>query len=118
MASKKGRGGKRKHVYRRPKDQPGAAFPGSHHCPDCGKWCYRTRTDAETAAQQLHPGVPMRFYKCLPAEAWWHFTSMSADQMGAIRARQAVVTEEAEDSDGYADDSTGWSLRSSKQENA
>jgi len=89
MPSKRGRGKKRQHVYRRPKDRPGAKFPGSHHCPVCGKWCYRSRDDAQDAVRQMHPGATVHYYLC---DEWWHFTSMDAGQVGDIRARESVVT--------------------------
>lgn len=94
MPSKRGKGNKRQHVYRRPKEQPPAKRPGTHHCPDCGKWCYRTRDDAEAGAKQVHPGVPMHYYKCLPGNTWWHFSSMPAHKVGDIRARNAVMEDE------------------------
>jgi transcription elongation factor Elf1 len=101
MASKNGRHKKRQHVYRRPKDRPGAAFTGSHHCPECGKWCYSTRDAAEAAVRKAHPGATVHYYEC---GQWWHYTSMTAAQVSEIRAR-AAVTEEEEDP-GYAPEET------------
>jgi hypothetical protein len=92
MPSKRGKGKKRQHVYRRPKARPGAKFPGSHHCPECGKWCYRTRDDAQDAVRQMHPGATVHYYECTTeAGAWWHFTSMTAAQVEDIRARESVL---------------------------
>lgn len=119
MPSKKGRDKRRQHVYRRPRDRPGLMFPGSHLCPECGKWCYRTRADAEDAARQAHPGSVMRFYQCESGgRDWWHCTSVSADRMGELRAVRAVTGDEEpdgnlaeqlswqqfEEDDGYGDD--------------
>ncbi len=90
MPSKKGRGKKRRHVYHRPKERAGLKFTGSHRCPECGKWCYRTRDDAEAAIRQAHPGASGHYYKCeSTGQEWWHFTSMTADQVGEIRALRA-----------------------------
>jgi hypothetical protein len=88
MPSKRGRDKKRQHVYRRPKDRPGAKFTGSHHCPECGKWCYRSRDDASDAVRQVHPGAVVHYYEC---GDWWHFTSMTAEQVAVIRARESVM---------------------------
>jgi hypothetical protein len=41
--------------------------------------------------RQIHPGAIVHFYKC---DEWWHFTSMDADQVGDIRARQSVMPPE------------------------
>lgn len=91
MASKNGRDKNRQHVYRRPKDRPGLIPVNCYLCPDCGKWAYQTRGDAETAARQAHPGAVMRFYQCESAPRdRWHYTSMTADQVAQIRARRAA----------------------------
>jgi hypothetical protein len=90
MASRRGRNKKRQHTYRGAKSRPGIKFTGSHRCPQCGKWCYPTRDDAEAAVGQIHPGSTVHYYKCLLSESqWWHFTSMSADQVRDIRVLQA-----------------------------
>lgn len=95
MASKRGRNGsKRQHTYRRPKERAGAKFTGSHHCAGCGKWCYRTRDDAEAGARYFHPGIAMRFYKCTKNNEWWHYTSMPADKIARFRERQAAAEDE------------------------
>lgn len=119
MPSKRGRSRNRQHVYRRPKDRAGLKFTGSHRCPECGKWCYRTRDDAESAARKAHPGSVMRFYQCTSTgQDWWHCTSVSADQMGELRASRAVTGDgelnameaeqlawlQFEENDGYGDD--------------
>jgi hypothetical protein len=74
-------------------------FPGSHRCPDCGKWCYATRDSAERAVSQMHPGATVHYYICRQAQGgqWWHFTSMTADQVGNIRARQALTEDDWDD---------------------
>jgi hypothetical protein len=86
MTSKrvKNKGRRRQHVYKRSKDTGNRAFHGRHHCPECGKWCYGDRGEAETAARILHPGATVHFYLCA---GWWHFTSMTADQVAGIRSR-------------------------------
>ena len=95
MPSRRGRQKKRQHAYRRPKDKPGSKFTGSHLCPECGKWCFLTRDDAEAAARRAHPGATCRFYQCeSTGYDWWHYTSMNADQVADIRARQAVTDDD------------------------
>jgi hypothetical protein len=79
---------RRQHAYQRPKDRAGLKFTGSHHCPECGKWCYETRADTEKAARRRHQGTPMRYYQC---GGWWHCTSMDAAGTEGIRARDAVT---------------------------
>lgn len=90
MASKRGRSKKRQHTYRGARTKPGLMFTGSHKCPECGKWCYPTRDDAEQAVRSMHPGATVHFYKCqLSPQAWWHFTSMTAEQVAGIRERES-----------------------------
>jgi hypothetical protein len=73
-------------------------FTGSHHCPECGKWCYRTRDDAVSAVRQSHPGAAVHYYKCESyGQDWWHYTSMAAGQVEGIREREAP----GDDGDGY-----------------
>ena len=97
MASSRGRGRRREHVYRRPKDRSGLRFTGSHHCPVCGKWCYRTRDDAERAVRKAHPGAIVHYYQCeSTGHPWWHYTSMAAWQVEAIRAERAVPDDAAD----------------------
>jgi len=98
VASNKGKRSNRTHVYRKPKDRAGSKFTGSHHCPECGKWCFRTRDDAVAAVRLLHPGSQARYYKCKSSGVtWWHYTSMDAEQVGEIRAREAVYEDEDND---------------------
>lgn len=91
MPSKKGRARHRQHVYRGPKDRPGRKMTASHHCPECGKWCYRTRDDAEAAVGMLHPGATMHYYKCA---GWWHYTSMTAQQVTWLKDYEAGEDED------------------------
>lgn len=93
MASKKGRSKRRGHVYRGPSDRAGGRFTGLHRCPDCGKWCYLTRDDAESTVRQVHGGVSVHYYKC---GEFWHYTSMEAWQVQDIRTREAVIPDEPE----------------------
>jgi hypothetical protein len=96
-SSKSRRAGKRSHAYKRPKDRPGIKFTGSHHCPRCGKWCYRTRGDAEAVVRQVHPGSVVHYYWCESAGAkWWHYTSMTAAQVKELKDRKAAQETEEE----------------------
>lgn len=88
VASKRGRNKNRQHAFRRRKDYPRAVQAGMHRCPACGKWCYRTRADAESTVGKLHPGATVHYYTCSDT-GFWHFTSMTAEQMARIRARRA-----------------------------
>jgi hypothetical protein len=99
MASRRGRNRKRQHTYRGPKDRPGIKFAATHRCPECGKWCYQTRNSAEKAVSQIHPGATVHYYICRPelGGTWWHFTSMTADQVGDIRARQTPPEDDWDD---------------------
>lgn len=91
---KKKRNANRHHTYRRPRDRAGLKFTGAHHCPECGKWCYRTRDDAEAAVRKTHPGATVHYYRCKSnGEEWWHYTSMSAEQVGEIRERNLAAEE-------------------------
>jgi len=91
MASSKGRGRRREHVYRRPRDKAGIRVRGSHHCPECGKWCYLARSDAEVAVRQQHPGATVHYYTCESnGQEWWHYTAMEAWQVEALRRRLAA----------------------------
>jgi hypothetical protein len=94
MPSKRGRGRQRQHTYRKPKEGGNLRFRGQHHCPACGKWAYTSRDEAISAVRLLHPGATVHYYKCL---GWWHFTSMTAQQVSDIRAQGAVITEDDED---------------------
>lgn len=97
MASNKGRGQRREHVYRRPKDKAGLRFRGSHHCPECGKWCYYTEADAKLAVKQAHPGATVHYYTCESyGTLWWHYTAMEAWQVEALRRQQAAEAEQYE----------------------
>jgi hypothetical protein len=91
VASKKGRGKKRGHVYRGPRDRGGGRFTGLHRCPECGKWCYLSRADAETTVRQVHQGSQARYYRC---GEFWHYTSMEAGQVQDIRTREAVLPDD------------------------
>lgn len=93
MPSKRGRGRQRQHTYRKPKGGSNLRFRGQHHCPACGKWSYSTRDEAMSAVRLLHPGATVHYYKCA---GWWHFTSMTAEQVAEIRRRGAVVTDDDE----------------------
>jgi len=102
VPSRRGRNKNRRHAYKQPKGRAGIKFTGSHHCPECGKWCYQTRDDAEAAARQVHPGAVMRFYLCeSTGQEWWHITSMTADQVSEIRAE--MTAEETQDLVCYAE---------------
>jgi hypothetical protein len=91
VPSKRGRDKRRQHVYRKPRDRPGTTFAGSHHCPECGKWCFALRSAAENAAKQAHPGAVMHYYTCESyGVKWWHYTHMTAGQVEGIRAAEAL----------------------------
>jgi hypothetical protein len=47
----------------------------------------------------MHPGATVHYYICRQAQGaqWWHFTSMTADQVGDIRARQALTEDDWDD---------------------
>lgn len=98
MASKKGRNKRRGHVYRGPGDRAGNRFTGLHRCPDCGKWCYLTRDDAEATVRQVHQGSQARYYRC---GEFWHYTSMEAWKVRDIRSAEAVLPGEPEDGNGW-----------------
>lgn len=69
---------KRQSTYRKPEDRAAGKFTGTHHCPECGKWCFATRDDAVAGARYFHPGVKMRYYRCPDgSEEVWHYTSGS-----------------------------------------
>jgi uncharacterized protein with PIN domain len=112
VSSRNGRDRRRQHVYRRPKDRPGIKAAGSHLCPECGKWCYETRDDAEAAVRQAHPGATVHYYRCESrGKQWWHYTSMTAEQQGSMRAREAGDrwyrdddTEDSERDDGQPEE--------------
>lgn len=91
MPSKKGKGRRRQHVYRRPKDGSNLRFRAQHHCSVCGKWCYENRDQAEAAVRLLHPGSTVHYYRC---QGWWHFTSMTAAQVTEIRRQGSVPRDE------------------------
>lgn len=91
MASKRGRSKKRAHTYRGPRDRGGNRFTGLHRCPDCGKWCYLSRDDAEATVRQAHPGAQVHYYRC---GGFWHYTSMEAWKVTDIRTRDAVLPDE------------------------
>jgi hypothetical protein len=39
----------------------------------------------------MHPGATVHYYRCQLSEAgWWHFTSMTAEQVREIREREAA----------------------------
>ena len=86
MPSRKGKAKRRQHTYRRPRADGGTALRAYSRCPQCSKWCFETRADAEAAVRVIHPGVTMRFYRCAGS---WHYTSMTAEQVGGIRARES-----------------------------
>ena len=96
MPSKRRKNSRRQHAYHRPKPKPGR-FAGSHHCPECGKWCFATRADAEASVRRAFPGQTTRYYRCESADGeWWHFTSMTAAEVAGLkefRAREAVSRE-------------------------
>jgi hypothetical protein len=89
MASRKGRGRNRAHTYHRPRAKSALQFQATHHCPECGKWAFPTRDDAEVSARQVHPGATMHFYRCL---GLWHYSSWSADKQ-ALRTEQLYIDE-------------------------
>lgn len=90
MASKRGRSKKRQHTYRGAQSKPGLMFTGSHRCRECGKWCYPSRYFCEAAVRVIHPGATVHYYRCQDSpEHWWHFTSMTAEQVTEIREREA-----------------------------
>jgi hypothetical protein len=93
MPSRRGRDRRRQHVFRRPKETSGARFRGTHHCPECGKWCFPARDDAQDSARRAHPGVTVHFYQCA---GWWHYTSMDAAQVEEIRIREAPDEDDGE----------------------
>lgn len=98
MASKKGRNKKRGHVYRGPRDRAGGRFTGLHRCPDCGKWCYLSRADAEATVRQVHQGAQVHYYTC---GEYWHYTSMAAWKVHDIRTREAGIPDEPERQDAW-----------------
>lgn len=106
MASKNGRDKRRAHVYRGPRERPGLKLTGSHHCAECGKWCFASRDDAEATVRQVHPGAVVHYYRC---SGWWHYTSMTAAQVGDIRADEAVLP----DDQGAWDDPDDWPAEAS-----
>lgn len=89
MASRRGRDKRRQHTYRPVRNV--SAFPGRKRCPECGKWCFSSRADAEAAVRIIHPGATVRYYQCT---GWWHYTSMSAEQEAAIRAERSILPDE------------------------
>jgi hypothetical protein len=91
LPSRKGKAKRRQHTYRRPKTAEGARLRTYSRCPQCGKWCFAARADAEAAVRVVHPGATMRFYRC---GASWHYTSMTAFQVEEIRVRRAEELEE------------------------
>lgn len=93
MASGKRRDRRRAHAYRKPKDRSGLKLRSSHKCRACGKNCFKTRADAEATVSVLHQGAQVHYYKC---QGWWHYTSMTAAQVGEIRAMNTVVEYEEE----------------------
>jgi hypothetical protein len=96
MPSKRGRSKKRQHTYHRPKERPGRRVSGTHRCPECGKWCFRVRSDAEAYVRQMFPGAVCHYYRCNPDDdgSWWHFTSMNAVQVEGLKeARYAVASD-------------------------
>ncbi|HEY1705552.1 MAG TPA: hypothetical protein VGG75_38190 [Trebonia sp.] len=94
MTSKRRRNKHRTHTYHKPPAQNNRKVRGHHHCARCGKWCYVSRAEAEAAVRTLHPGATVHFYKC---GDWWHFTSMTAEQVEGIRQRQAQAAEDEDD---------------------
>jgi hypothetical protein len=97
MPSRKGRGRHRQHTYHRPPDASGnRKLWGSHRCPECGKWCYASRDAAESSVQQLHPGATVHYYRCL---GWWHFTSMTAEQVEGLKDRRHAAGDYEDEDD-------------------
>jgi hypothetical protein len=51
-------------------------------CTTCGKARYATKGDAKTAVSRMSGGTA-HYYRC---GNYWHYTSMTAEQVAAIRA--------------------------------